>query len=158
MDVVSAEKRSKMMSGIRGKDTRPEILIRKALFNKGFRYALGGAGLPGKPDLVFKKYKAVVFINGCFWHRHECHLFKWPSSNSEFWRKKISANVVRDRANYEACLGRGYRVAIIWECAIKGKFKIPFDVVTDMLATWVIHNELEVEISASDGPGLQSQD
>lgn len=136
-----------MMSGIRSKDTRPEILIRKALFRKGFRYALGGAGLPGKPDLVFKKFKAVVFINGCFWHGHECHLFKWPSSNSEFWRKKIGANVVRDRANYEACLGLGYRVAIVWECAIKGKFKRPLAGVISMLIDWLLLDQSAFEIT-----------
>jgi DNA mismatch endonuclease (patch repair protein) len=139
-----------MMSGIRGKDTKPEILIRKALFKRGFRYVLGGAGLPGKPDLVFKKHNAVVFINGCFWHGHECYLFKWPASNSEFWRNKIGSNVLRDLASYGACHQLGYRVGIVWECAIKGRFKRPLDGVMEPLTEWLLLGESFFEISGHD--------
>ena len=99
MDVVTPAVRSRMMSGIRGKNTKPELLIRKALFAQGFRYRLHDKLLPGKPDLVFPKYHAVIQINGCFWHGHDCSLFKWPSSSSEFWREKITGNRQRDAAN-----------------------------------------------------------
>ena len=92
VDVVTPEKRSAMMSGIKGKNTKPEFIVRKALFKRGFRYTLHNKNLPGKPDLVFARYKAVVFVNGCFWHGHNCHLFKWPKSNPEFWKEKITNN------------------------------------------------------------------
>ena len=99
VDVVSKEKRSKMMSGIRYKDTKPEIIIRKALHAKGFRYSLHNNKLPGKPDIVLPKYNAIIFIHGCFWHQHNCHLFKWPSTRPEFWQNKISGNKERDKQN-----------------------------------------------------------
>jgi DNA mismatch endonuclease, patch repair protein len=135
-----------MMSGIRGKDTRPELAVRKALFGRGIRYRLGGRGLPGKPDLVLKKYHAVVFINGCFWHGHGCHLFKWPSSNPEFWKAKIGSNVRRDAINTEACLKLGYRVAVVWECSIKGKYRLPFDQVIQQLSDWLDGRDPGIEI------------
>ena len=91
-DIVDKKTRSKMMAGIKGKNTKPEMLIRKALFAKGLRYRLHDKNLPGKPDLVFPKYKAVIFVQGCFWHGHDCHLFKWPTSNKEYWRNKINRN------------------------------------------------------------------
>ncbi|MBF0239853.1 MAG: DNA mismatch endonuclease Vsr [SAR324 cluster bacterium] len=86
-----------MMSGIRGKNTRPELLIRHQLHSRGFHYRLHDKTLAGKPDIVFKKYKAVIFVHGCFWHRHECGLFKWPKSNSEFWRNKLNGNFQNDQ-------------------------------------------------------------
>ena len=91
-DVVDRKTRSRMMSGIRGKNTRPELLIRKGLHARGFRFRLHDKRLPGKPDLVLPKYSAVIFVHGCFWHGHDCHLFKWPQSRREFWRKKITRN------------------------------------------------------------------
>jgi len=104
---------------------------------------------PGKPDFVLKKYKAVVFINGCFWHGHECHLFKWPSSNAEFWQSKISANKLRDNANRLECQLSGFRVATVWECSIKGIFKEPFDHVVGELCCWLLCTEPEFEIRGS---------
>lgn len=139
-----------MMSGIRNKDTRPEILVRKALFSRGFRYRLGGCGLPGKPDLVFHKYRAVLFVNGCFWHGHGCHLFKWPSSNQDFWRDKINGNVSRDIANQRACIDRGYRVATIWECAIKGKFRQPWDKIIEQISGWLIQGDSLISVAGTD--------
>jgi DNA mismatch endonuclease, patch repair protein len=142
-----------MMAGIRNKDTRPEILVRKALFRRGFRYSLGGSGLPGKPDLVFKKHRAVLFVNGCFWHGHGCHLFKWPSSNREFWHEKISANISRDQVNIRACLDNGYRVATVWGCAIKGKFRQPWDKVVSDISCWLLQGDSLISVS-----GTNSQD
>ena len=125
-DVVTSEKRSEMMAGIKDKNTRPEILIRKALHAKGFRYRVHGKKLPGKPDLVLPKYKTVVFVHGCFWHRHHCHLFKGPSTRRDFWKEKINGNASRDELQKQQLLAMGWKVIIIWECALKGKQKLDF--------------------------------
>ncbi len=126
-----------MMSGIRGKNTKPELLIRKALFRKGFRYKLHDKNLPGKPDLVFPKYNAVIFIHGCFWHGHDCHLFKWPSTRREFWKTKITRNQEVDARNYKALKKEGWRVLTIWECSIKGKNQIGVENVVDQAENWL---------------------
>ena len=120
-DVVSPEKRSRMMSGIKGRNTKPEIIVRKALYRRGFRYRLHGKHLPGKPDLVFGRYNTVLFINGCFWHGHDCRLFKWPKSNVDFWKEKFEGNRRRDEKNVAQLQGDGWHVIIIWECAIRRK-------------------------------------
>mgnify|MGYP003795530233 FL=1 len=119
-DVVSAAVRSRMMAGIKGRNTRPELLITSLLHKRGFRFRLHDRALPGKPDLVFRKYKAVIFIQGCFWHGHKCHLFKWPATREKFWRTKIGINKKNDRKNHEQLMKRGWRVLDIWECALKG--------------------------------------
>lgn len=121
MDIVTPEIRSKMMSGIRGKNTKPELIVRKELFRRGFRYRLHGSQLPGKPDLVFPKYKAVILVNGCFWHGHDCKLFKWPKSNQKFWRQKINGTIERDKRNFELLAKEGWRTITIWECSLKNK-------------------------------------
>lgn len=120
MDVKSKEARSYNMSRIRGKDTKPEELVRKYLFAHGFRYRKNDARLPGKPDIVLPKFKTVVFVNGCFWHKHEgCKYFVWPKNNAEFWEKKIESNIVRDERNYKRLEDLGWRVLIVWECELK---------------------------------------
>jgi DNA mismatch endonuclease, patch repair protein len=119
-DIVDASTRSRMMSGIRNKDTRQELEIRKRLFALGFRYRLHDGKLPGKPDLIFPRYKAVIFIHGCFWHAHDCALFKWPGSRRDFWKKKLTGNKRRDEKNRDALLAMGWRVMTIWECALRG--------------------------------------
>ena len=136
-DIVSPDKRSKMMAGIKGKDTRPEILIRKALHRQGFRYSLHRKDLPGKPDLVLPKYNAVIFINGCFWHAHDCHLFKWPKTRPEFWREKIGGNKERDKRNLDKLSELGWRVLIIWECALKGRQRLDFEQVLTTASNWL---------------------
>ncbi len=118
-DVVDASTRSRMMSGIRGKNTRQEVEIRKRLFALGFRYRLHDKKLPGKPDLVLPRYNAVIFIHGCFWHAHDCYLFQLPASRKAFWKKKLLGNKKRDQANIEKLKGLGWRVLIIWECAFR---------------------------------------
>lgn len=128
------------MSRIRGKDTKPEISIRKALFSRGFRYRLHDKALPGKPDIVFPRYKAVIFVHGCFWHGHDCHLFKWPTSNESFWREKISRNREVD-SNALECLDRlGWRVLTVWECALKGKKKIDITEIAESISEWLSSN------------------
>lgn len=120
MDIKSKEARSYNMSCIRNKDTKPEELVRKYLFSCGFRYRKNDTRLPGKPDIVLPKYKTVVFINGCFWHGHEgCRYFVWPKNNADFWKEKISGNVLRDEKNISELQNAGWRVLIVWECELK---------------------------------------
>lgn len=150
-DIVSSKVRSKMMSAIRSSNTKPELLIRKALHAKGFRYRLHVKGLPGKPDLVFHKHKAVVFINGCFWHGHNCHLFKWPKTRSEFWESKIKGNKVRDSDNVSTLLEQDWRVAVIWECSIKGKYKLDFIQMIENISLWLLnYNNNKLEIRSNE--------
>jgi DNA mismatch endonuclease (patch repair protein) len=141
VDIVCPDKRSEMMSGIRHKNTKPEIIVRKALFNRGYRYRLHYKGLPGKPDLVLPKYKAIIFINGCFWHRHDCHLFKWPKSNVNFWKDKITGNQKRDIKNQNALEDTGWRVMVVWECELKGKSSDDIQKRIDKLEFWLHDNE-----------------
>lgn len=121
MDVVSAQTRSRMMAGIRGKNTKPELVLRRALHGLGLRYRLHGLDMPGRPDLVFPKYRAAVFVHGCFWHAHGCPLFKWPATRPDFWRKKIGGNRERDERVRKLLLDAGWRVIEVWECALKGR-------------------------------------
>ena len=137
MDVVSKGVRSRMMAGIRGKNTKPEILIRHALHKLGFRSRLHDKSLPGKPDLVFPKYRAVILINGCFWHGHQCDLFKWPKTRETFWRAKIAGTIERDTKNLELYAKLGWRVLTIWECSIKGAFRRSPEEVALSAAGWL---------------------
>jgi DNA mismatch endonuclease (patch repair protein) len=139
-DVVTKEKRSAMMAGIKGKNTQPEIAIRKALHRRGYRYRLHAKDLPGKPDLVFPKYKTVIFVHGCFWHRHDCHLFKWPSTRREFWEEKITGNANRDILHKTRLIEAGWKIVIIWECAMKGKHSFPLDKVA-VLTIAALHGQ-----------------
>lgn len=121
-DVHDKATRSFNMSRIRSKDTKPEILIRKFLFQNGFRYRLHDAKLPGKPDIVLPKYKTVIFINGCFWHGHEnCKYFKLPKTRTEWWQAKIERNIINDKEKHTLLQQAGYKVIVIWECDIKNK-------------------------------------
>ncbi len=121
-DVHTPEQRSYNMSRIRGKDTKPEELVRKYLFAQGFRYRKNDGRLPGKPDIVLPKYKTVIFVNGCFWHGHEgCRYFVWPKNNAEFWKEKITGNIQRDKHNRELLSNQGWRVIEVWECQLKKK-------------------------------------
>ena len=120
MRIPTTPQRSRMMSSIRGKNTRPEVTLRSLLFAKGFRYRLHARNLPGSPDLVFPKYKAVIFVHGCFWHQHEgCRYATTPKANVEFWARKFEGNVARDARHVEELRRRGWRVAVVWECALK---------------------------------------
>ena len=136
-DVVDPATRSRMMAGIRGKNTAPEILIRKGLHARGFRFRLHDRSLPGAPDLVLRKHRAVIEVNGCFWHAHDCHLFKWPSGREEFWRAKITSNKDRDARNHARLLEAGWRVLVIWECALKGKTRLAPEQVLEQTAAWL---------------------
>ena len=124
-DVHSKEIRSYNMSRIRGKNTKPEILIRKSLFSKGFRYNLHSKNLPGKPDIVLPKYKTVIFVHGCFWHGHEgCQYYVIPKTRTEFWLNKINTNIQNDMKNLISLRNMGWNVITIWECETKKKNNI----------------------------------
>jgi DNA mismatch endonuclease (patch repair protein) len=136
-----------MMSGIRGKNTKPELMIRKGLFALGFRYRLHASGVPGKPDIVLKKFRATIFVNGCFWHGHDCHLFSMPSTRTEFWQQKIARNAERDRTVTTSLREHGWRQMIVWECALKGKGRLDFDNVMPRIAEWLRGQEQFAEIT-----------
>lgn len=134
------------MSGIRGKDTQQELAIRRGLHAMGFRFRLHAADVPGKPDLVLPRFRATIFVNGCFWHKHDCHLFKMPSTRPEFWQKKITSNVARDRAVQEALAESGWRQMVVWECALKGRARLQPDVVLQQIVEWLGGSEQTGEI------------
>ncbi|CAA6800907.1 MAG: Very-short-patch mismatch repair endonuclease (G-T specific) [uncultured Thiotrichaceae bacterium] len=155
VDIVSKKKRSEMMSGIKSKDTKPEILIRKALFARGFRYRIHDKKLPGKPDLVLAKYRVVIFVHGCFWHGHDCHLFKVPQTRTEFWLKKINSNKVRDQDVIQQLLACGWRVLVVWECSIRGKYSMNIHQLVDRIEEWMLFDSRFSEISW--GGGIKEQ-
>ena len=120
MDVHNKETRSYNMSRIKGRKTKPEEIIAKYLFSQGFRYRRNVKKLPGTPDIVLKKYKTVIFVNGCFWHMHEgCKYFVWPKDNSEFWKNKLLANKERDEKEKKGIEELGWKVIVVWECQLK---------------------------------------
>lgn len=145
-DIVTAEVRSRMMSGIRGTNTKPELLLRKGLHAMGFRFRLHERSLPGKPDIVLPRYKAVIFAHGCFWHGHDCHLFKWPSTRPEFWQAKIARNRAVDERTDAALTEAGWRQAVVWECALKGKTRLPLEDVIQSCAEWLRSDRPRLEI------------
>lgn len=118
-DNHTKEIRSKNMSHIRSTNSKPEEIVRKYLFSQGFRYRKNVRKLPGCPDIVLAKYKTVIFVNGCFWHKHDCPRFVWPSSNQDYWRPKIMRNVERDERNIKSLEELGWKVLIVWECELK---------------------------------------
>lgn len=136
-DVHDIQTRSRNMAAIKQKDTGPEMRVRRSLHKAGFRYRLHVADLPGKPDLVFPKYKAVIFINGCFWHQHQCDMFHWPKSRAEWWVNKITTNRVHDEAVQDKLRELGWRVMLIWECALKGKNRISDEMMLGYISVWL---------------------
>lgn len=145
-DRVNRQTRSRIMSRIRGKDTKPELLIRSALHRLGFRFRLHYRWLPGSPDIVLPKYRAAIAINGCFWHGHSCHLFKWPQSRVDFWKEKIATNQVRDEKNLSARRDQGWRTLTIWECAIQGRRRIELDELMATVEEWLTSGTSDDEI------------
>jgi len=138
------------MAAIRAKDTKPELIIRRLLHAAGFRFRLHRKDLPGKPDLTLKKWNAVIEVQGCFWHFHDCHLFKHPSDNAEFWSDKHRANVGRDRGNAQALAELGWRRLVVWECALKGRTKLDRDELAARIIGWLAGAENSGEVRGSD--------
>lgn len=143
-DVLTAQQRKLNMSRIRGKDTKPEMLIRRGLHARGLRYRLHDRSLPGRPDLVFPKHHTAVFIHGCFWHAHGCVLSKLPATRQDFWEAKLSANAARDRKAVEALQADGWHVLIIWECALRGPRRWTEDTVLDRAANFIKFSGLQL--------------
>lgn len=137
------------MSGIRGKDTQPELAIRRGLHALGFRFRLHAKEVPGKPDLILPRYRAAIFVNGCFWHHHDCHLFKLPSTRTEFWSQKIARNVGRDAIVREQLTTQGWRFLVVWECALKGRTRLALDEVIGRIAQWLRGAQPSFEIGGT---------
>lgn len=145
VDIVDNATRSRMMAGIRGRDTKPEKVIRSALHGKGVRFRVNRRDLPGKPDIVFPGPKAVIFVHGCFWHGHDCPLFRLPGTRTEFWAAKIGKNRANDANVTQALLENGWRVGIVWECAIRGRGRdVPS--VIDTLIAWLRSDIRSIEL------------
>jgi DNA mismatch endonuclease (patch repair protein) len=132
------------MRAIRNKNTQPEISLRKALHANGLRFRLNIRKLPGTPDIVLPKYHAVIFVHGCFWHGHDCPLFKLPSTRPDFWREKIERNRANDIKAMEALLASGWRVGVVWECAMRGAGK-NIDGVAQSLTNWLLSNATVID-------------
>jgi len=149
-DVVGPTTRSRMMSGIRGKNTKPELVIRRQLHSLGFRYRIHYKTLPGKPDMVFPKYKALILVHGCFWHVHDCHLFKWPHSRETFWHTKLVRNKALDKEHIQHLCSLGWRTLVIWECALKGRSRLPLNEVVERAKIWLLSDEPIAEIRGNE--------
>ncbi|MEE2933707.1 MAG: very short patch repair endonuclease [Pseudomonadota bacterium] len=149
VDIVDRKTRSRMMAGIKGTDTKPELLVRKGLFKLGFRYRLHDKNLRGKPDIVFARLKAVIFVHGCFWHGHNCPLFKLPATRTDWWKGKIEQNRARDMRAQNELAALGWRQAVVWECALKGKHRRNPDEVIKELAMWLNGHERTYEARGS---------
>jgi DNA mismatch endonuclease (patch repair protein) len=146
MDIVDPATRSRMMSGIRSENTKPEMLLRRALHKNGFRYRLHDSRIPGMPDLVFPKYHAVLFVHGCFWHGHDCPLFRMPETRNEFWKDKIRKNRERDTVVRKRLEDIEWRLGIVWECSLKGKKRIGTEETVKRIVAWLGSDTRELEI------------
>lgn len=144
-DIVDKQTRSRMMAGIKGKDTKPELVLRQALYGRGFRYRLHSKIVPGRPDLVLPKHHAIVFVHGCFWHRHDgCRYTTTPSTSPEFWNAKFDGNVIRDAAIRGQLIEAGWRVATVWECALRKTNQLAETV--ELLTTWLLSDSRQFEV------------
>lgn len=145
-DIVDAQTRSLMMARIRARNTRPEMLIRSLLHRAGFRFRLHVPELPGRPDIVLPKYHAVILVHGCFWHAHDCSLFRLPGSRRDFWEQKLAKNRQRDARNVSDLAASGWRVLVIWECALKGGRRIPEERILQLVSDWLRSSDSSGEI------------
>lgn len=148
-DIVDEQTRSRMMAGIRGKDTKPEMALRRALHSQGFRYRLHVKGYAGRPDLLLPRFNAAIFIHGCFWHRHEgCRYATTPQGRREFWQSKFEANVARDWRGRAELMEHGWRVATVWECALRRPERV--ETATEILAAWLLGTSTAIDIGEAD--------
>jgi len=145
-DIVDPATRSRMMAGIRGRDTKIEIGVRKALHARGLRYRTDVRSLPGRPDIVLPRWRVAIFVHGCFWHRHDCGLGRLPATRADFWREKLDGNAARDARNHAALLASGWRVATLWECALRGRGPQVLEQLADRLAEWIRGMEPTLEL------------
>lgn len=145
-DVLTPAQRHLNMSRIRGRDTKPEMIIRRGLHALGFRYRLHDRSLPGRPDMVLPRYRAVIFVNGCFWHGHNCSLFKIPGTNKIFWEDKINTNKERDARAVEHLISLQWRVLLVWECSLRGRSKLKEDDVIELCREFLLSQTTTYQI------------
>ena len=149
VDIVDPKTRSRMMSGIRSKNTRPETLVRKRLHALGYRFRVHRRDLPGSPDIVFPRYNAAILVNGCFWHGHGCRLFKWPKTRPEFWREKILGNIQRDERKLSQLRDLGWRIGALWECEMRGASEDLLNTTIAKLADWLESDRTSLDLPHS---------
>lgn len=149
VDVVDQRTRSRMMAGIRSKNTKPELAIRKGLHRKGLRFRLHASMLPGCPDIVFPKYKVALFVHGCFWHGHKCKYFKVPQTRTEFWLEKIGCNKERDSVAFAALDVLGWRIGVVWECALRGQGADQISLLFENVSEWIISGSGNMEVDSN---------
>lgn len=145
-DCHSKDVRSKNMSAVKGKNTKPEMMIRSLLHKNGFRFRLHDKALPGNPDIILKKYRAVIFVHGCFWHLHGCRKSNIPENNREFWHVKLNANKERDQLNIRELNKLNWRVLVIWECSLKGKMRLSNEELLDKIKSWILSSQIKREL------------
>lgn len=150
-DNVDGPTRSRMMAAVRSEDTGLEVTIRKALHGRGFRYRTNVRNLPGRPDIVLPKHRAAIFVHGCFWHGHDCELFRLPATRREFWRKKLERNRERDAEARQALSEIGWRCLTVWECTVRGSGKRDLSVVVDEVARWITTGGTPYELRGGRG-------
>ena len=143
------EARSRIMRSIRSKDTSPELFVRSLVHRCGFRFRLHSSRLPGRPDLVLPRHRAVILVNGCFWHGHDCHIYNPSKKRPPEWERKIARNRERDRINMSACRDLGWKSLIVWECAIQGKTRLAKDEISRLVSTWLLESECDTEIKGT---------
>ncbi len=153
-DITDPATRSRMMAAIRARDTSPELAVRHALHERGFRYRLHLRHLPGRPDIVLPRYRAVIFVNGCFWHRHGCANSRLPTTRQDFWRNKLETNVARDDRNRRDLEALGWRIATVWECEIRTAQRDGSTDIYDRLSAWLKEKEGETGKARSGYPPI----
>ncbi len=156
MDVVSKTTRSRMMAAVRSKNTAPEVQIRHRLFNRGFRYRLHAPSLPGRPDIVFPKYHAVVFVSGCYWHNHDCHFGRLPATRRNWWKRKLESNRKRDARVLSELRQMGWRTLVVWECSVKGAKAsriAAFDTAAERAARFLLSKRTRAEFPSPRSSG-----
>ncbi|MGE3476435.1 MAG: very short patch repair endonuclease [Rhodospirillaceae bacterium] len=138
VDILTTEKRSALMGKIRRAHTTPEVVIRKGLHKAGFRYRVDCRNLPGAPDIVLPKHRAAIFVHGCFWHGHDCHLFRVPRTRTDFWAAKIAGNRERDERTLARLRREGWRVLVVWECSLRGPGRADTRKLVDKITEWIL--------------------
>lgn len=156
-DPLTPVQRQRNMSRIRAKDTKPELLLRRSLHAIGLRYRIHVRDLHGCPDLVFPRSRSVIFVHGCFWHGHDCPLFKMPATRTEFWSAKVAANQARDIKAVANLIADGWKVMTVWECALRGRARLDIAEVTTQIASWIHSGPSDLAISGKSEPTAASQ-
>lgn len=143
------------MKAIKSKDTKPEMVIRRLLHHQGYRYRVSPTSLPGRPDIWLAKWNTAIFINGCFWHKHDCRMFRLPATRQDFWRSKLEGNKTRDQEKIKQLIRSGKRVLVIWECTLRGPMAIPLPMLLTLIRTFLLTEFNQAELT-TDGLNIKS--